>query len=210
MGDESRVDTVPAPMLETAEPGVRERLPYDGQGRATRLDRRKQFSLLLVRGDGMRVLRFNFPRPLAVGAFVTVAVLVSATAVVVGDYFKLRQLTREAVTFADQIAEQRKAIDVSNQRIAALTEMSGWRELHARIQEPFGPERALAVRNKSIGGATSGSDTRPAMLSPGDELNRLAETVTEQATTCARSTGSWPAPARRSRPCRRAGRCGAP
>ena len=180
MGEESRVDTVPAPVLETAQPAVRERLPYEGQGRPKRLDRRKQFSLLLVRGDGVRVLRFNFPRPLAVGVFVSVAVLVSATGVVVGDYFKLRQLTREAVTFADQIAEQRKAIDASNQRIAALTkEMSGWRELHARIQEPFGPERAMAVRNKSIGGATSGSDTRPAMISPGDELNRLTETVTE-------------------------------
>jgi murein DD-endopeptidase MepM/ murein hydrolase activator NlpD len=145
------------------------------------LDRRKQFSLLLVRGDGVRVLRFNFPRPLAVGSFATLAVLVSVIGVVVGDYFKLRELTREAVTHADQIAEQRKTIAAFNHRVADLTkEMSGWRELHARIQEPFGPERASAVRDKGIGGSTSkSSDTRPALLSPGDELNRLTETVTE-------------------------------
>jgi murein DD-endopeptidase MepM/ murein hydrolase activator NlpD len=145
------------------------------------LDRRKQFSLLLVRGDGMRVLRFNFPRPLAVGSFVTLAVLVSITGAIVGDYLKLRHLTREAVTYADQIAEQRRTIESFNQRVAALTkEMSSWREIHARIQEPFGPERASGARDKGIGGSTSkSSDTRPPMVTPGDELNHLTQTVTE-------------------------------
>ena len=180
MGEESSVDTVPAPMLETAQPGVREGWPRDGRGRPKGLDRRKQFSLLLVRGDGMRVLRFNFTRTLALGSFVTLALFVSVTGAVVGNYLKLRQLTLEAVTYGDQIAEQHKTIDAVNRRIAALSkEMAGWREIHARIQEPFGPERASAVRNKGIGGPTSRSDTRPAMLSPSDELNRLAETVAE-------------------------------
>jgi len=134
-----------------------------------------------VRGDGMRVLRFNFARPVAVGSFLTLAVVVSVTGAVVGDYMKLRHLTREAVTYADQIAEQQKTIDGFNQRVAALSkEMAGWREIHARIQEPFGPERAPAVRDKGIGGSTSkSSDTRQAMMSPGDELNRLAATVNE-------------------------------
>lgn len=127
----------------------------------------------------MRVLRFNFARPVAVGSFVALAAVVSVVGAVVGDYLKLRHLTAEAVTYADQIAEQRKTIGVVNQRIAALSkEMSGWREIHARIQEPFGPERAAAVRDKGIGGTTSSAETSP-MLSPGDELNRLAETVTE-------------------------------
>ena len=181
MGEDSSVDTVPAPVLETAQqPGAREGWPRHGRGRPKRLDRRKQFSLLLVRGDGIRVLRFNFARLLAVASFVTLAILVSVTGAVVGDYVKLRHLTREAVTFSDQIAEQRKTIDAVNQRIAALSkEMSGWREIHARIQEPFGPERATAVRNKGIGGSTAKPDARPAMLSPSDELNRLSETVTE-------------------------------
>ena len=170
IGEESSVDAARARLLEAA-----------GRARPKRVDHRKQFSLLLVRGDGMRVLRFNFARPVAVGSFVSLAMVVSITGAIMGDYVKLRQLTREAVTFADQIAEQRKTIDASNQRIAALTkEMSGWRELHARIQEPFGPERASAVREKGIGGSTSrSSDARSAMLAPGDELNRLAETVTE-------------------------------
>jgi murein DD-endopeptidase MepM/ murein hydrolase activator NlpD len=178
---EPSVDPVRAPMLERARSRAWRAWRSAGRGTPKRLDRRKQFSVLLVRGDGVRVLRFNFPRPLAVGSFATLAVLVAVIGVVVGDYFKLRQLTREAVTHADQIAEQRKTLAAFNHRVADLTkEMSGWRELHARIQEPFGPERASAVRNKGIGGSTStSSETRPALLSPGDELNRLTDTVTE-------------------------------
>jgi murein DD-endopeptidase MepM/ murein hydrolase activator NlpD len=180
MGEESSVDTVPKRMLETAQPGAREGWPRDGRGRPKRLDHRKQFSLLLVRGDGMRVLRFNFARPLAIGSFVTLAVLVSVTGALVGDYLKLRQITRESRTYGEQIAEQHRTIDAVNRRIAALSkEMSGWREIHARIQEPFGPERASAVRDKGIGGPTARSDARPAALSPSDELNRLAATVSE-------------------------------
>src|SRR5688572_30815521 len=121
IGEESSVDTVAAPVLETAQPRPREGWRGNGRGSPKRLDHRKQFSLLLVRGDGMRVLRFNFPRPLAVGSFVSLAVLVSAMGVVVGDYLKLRHLTREAVTYADQIAEQRKTIAGFNQRIAGLS-----------------------------------------------------------------------------------------
>ena len=181
MGEESVDAAVAEPVPAAAQPRAREGSPHDSRGRGKQWDRRKQFSFLLVRGDGMRVLRFNFARPLAVGSFVGLGVLVSVTGAIVGDYVKLRHLTREAVTFADQIAEQRKTIEASNQRIAALTkEMSGWRELHARIQEPFGPERASAVRARGIGGSTSkSSEAQTPMVSPGDELNRLAETVTE-------------------------------
>jgi murein DD-endopeptidase MepM/ murein hydrolase activator NlpD len=181
IGEESSVDTAGEPVLDAAPPRAQVSWPRDGRGRPKRVDRRKQFSLLIVRGDGMRVLRFNFPRPLAVGSFLALATVVSVTGAIVGDYLKLRHLTREAVTFADQIAEQRKTIDGFNQRIAALSkEMSGWREIHARIQEPFGPERAAAVRNKGMGGSTSqSSETRSPMISPGDELNHLTETVTE-------------------------------
>src|SRR5918992_1025162 len=125
MREDSSVDTVAERALETGRRRAWGRWPRAGRVKPKRFDHRKQFSLLLVRGDGVRVVRFNFARPLAVGSFVTLAVIVSAAGAVVGDYLKLRHLTREAVTFADQIAEQRKTIESSNQRIAALTrEMS--------------------------------------------------------------------------------------
>jgi murein DD-endopeptidase MepM/ murein hydrolase activator NlpD len=138
---------------------------------------RDQFSLLVVRGDGTRVVRLNFTRPTARGAFVGLAVTLAVVGALVGDWANLRELTREARTFARQIADQRETIDSFNRRVAELRqEMTGWRELHARIWEPFGPELTPGVRDKGIGGAVKVAD----QVSGKDELARLTETVTEQ------------------------------
>jgi murein DD-endopeptidase MepM/ murein hydrolase activator NlpD len=178
---ESGVDTVRGRMPATAQSAaVRAGLLRDGGPRPQSVNRSRQFSVLLVRGDGVRMLRFNFARPVAIGSFVTLALLVTVTGGFVGDYLKLRQITREAATYGDQIVAQRKTIDAVNERIASLRkEMGGWREMHVRIQEPFGPERAPSGRDKGIGGSTTRPETRPAPVSPSDELNRLTETVSE-------------------------------
>jgi murein DD-endopeptidase MepM/ murein hydrolase activator NlpD len=145
-----------------------------------RQDRRNQFSLLIVRGDGTRVIRFNFPRPAVVGAGVALATVVSLTGALLGDWVQLRELTREAVTFQAQINEQRATINTFNRRLAEIRgEMTGWRDMHAKIWEPFGPGLAPGGRDRGIGGATSGNAT-PAALSPTDELNRLSDNVKEQ------------------------------
>jgi murein DD-endopeptidase MepM/ murein hydrolase activator NlpD len=138
---------------------------------------RDQFSLLVVRGDGTRVVRFNFTRPTARGAFVGLAITLAVVGALAGDWANLRELTREARTFARQIAAQRETIDSFNRRVAELRqEMTGWRELHARIWEPFGPELTPGARDKGIGGAVKVAD----LVSAKDELARLTETVTEQ------------------------------
>jgi murein DD-endopeptidase MepM/ murein hydrolase activator NlpD len=140
--------------------------------------RRSQFSLLVVRGDGVRVVRFNFARPFAVAGFVTLAALVSLTGALLGDWLQLRQLTREAVTFSVQIAEQRRTIDAFNGRVAELRkEVGAWHEMHARIQEAFGPEVGRGGRDRGIGGATTPPDRPAGRPSGADELNRLTETI---------------------------------
>lgn len=142
----------------------------------------KRYSLLVVRGDGARVLRFNFPRPAAVGAFVVVAVAVSVVGALVGDWVQLRRLTREAQTFSRQLAEQRTTIDGFNRRVGELRqEMAGWRELHARIWEPFGPELAPGGRDRGIGGGSIPPDRLPARPGVKDELARLSEGVMEHS-----------------------------
>ncbi|HEU4366868.1 MAG TPA: M23 family metallopeptidase [Methylomirabilota bacterium] len=143
--------------------------------------RSRQFSLLIVRGDGVRMVRLNVPRPAVVGAGVALAVVVSVTAALVGDWIQLRQLTREAVTFHRQIQEQRATLDTFNRRLAEIRqEMSGWRDLHAKIWEPFGPELTPGGRDRGIGGGAPSPDRMPARLSPTDELNRMSESVKEQ------------------------------
>jgi len=142
---------------------------------------RRGYSLLIVRGDGARVVRLNVPRPAVAGTFVAVAVALSVVAALVGDWAQLRQLTREAKTFGQQIADQRATIDLFNRRVAKLRrEMSGWREIHARIWEPFGPGFKPASRDKGIGGGTPAKDEAPERLTPRQELDSLAEVVAEQ------------------------------
>ena len=147
-----------------------------------------QFSLLIVRGDGTKVVRFNFTRPVARGAFAALALAVSVVGTLATDWVQLRELTREARTFARQIAEQHATIDSFNRRVVDLRqEIVGWRELHARIWEPFGPELTPGARDKGIGG---GGVKVAARIAPGDEiagriavgaeLERLAESVKEQ------------------------------
>lgn len=170
----------PLPEPRAAEPSARPTVRADP--RKKRVDRRAQFSLLVVRGDGARILRFNFPRPAAIGAGVAIAVVVSLTGALLGDWVHMRELNRDAATFHEQIAAQRDTINTFNGRVAELRkEMAGWRDLHARIWEPFGPERALGGKDRGIGGASSAAaEQRPASLSPVDQLNRLGEAVKEQ------------------------------
>jgi murein DD-endopeptidase MepM/ murein hydrolase activator NlpD len=158
----------------------------ESQGAALgRKDPRRQFSLLLVRGDGARVLRVNFPRPVVTGTLAALAICVAVLGGLVGDWVQLRALTREARTFSRQIADQRATIDSFNRRVAELRkEMGGWRELHARIWEPFGPELTPGRRDRGIGGGSREADRSPASLDQKldqkEEIERLAESVVEQ------------------------------
>jgi murein DD-endopeptidase MepM/ murein hydrolase activator NlpD len=188
---QTSVDTVSSPSLISANSGVRRgwlhRLSapipaaYPAPRRRSVNRRRGQFSLLVVRGDGVRVMRFNFARPLAVAGFVAMAASVSLVGALVGDWLQLRELTRESATFAAQIAEQRRTIDDFNRRVADLRkEVGAWREMHARIQEPFGPEAGRTSRDRGVGGATTPSDRPTPGVSTSDELNRLTDTIMQE------------------------------
>jgi murein DD-endopeptidase MepM/ murein hydrolase activator NlpD len=184
------IDSVSSAVLEATKPSGRRGWLRRGLGperpaspvRRRSVNRhRAQFSLLVVRGDGVRVIRFNFARPLAVAGFVALAACVTTVGALVGDWLQLRQLTRESVTFAAQIAEQRKTINDFNRRVADLRkEVGAWRELHARIQEPFGPEAGRGSRDRGIGGATTPSAYPSAGPSASEELNRLTETIMQE------------------------------
>jgi len=184
---ESLVDRGDEAVFESPNP---ETLARSGAGelaganpgrKRNRLNRRGQFSLLIVRGDGVRVLRFNFSRPFALGTGIVLAVVVSVTGVLVGDWTHMREISRDASTFHAQLTEQRATIDAFNGRVAELRkEMAGWRDLHAKIWEPFGPELAPGGKDRGIGGGTPTKDPTPGRHSPVDELNRLSDAVKEQ------------------------------
>lgn len=178
------MDARPEPSAELAEsPTPRADMTSAARPGAAikRVDHRSQFSLLIVRGDGVRVLRFNFPRRLPTIATAVLALFICGLGTLVGDWWHVRQRMRDAAHLFQRIDEQQATIDSMNRRVADLRkEVTGWRELHARIWEPFGPELAPKSRDSGIGGGRSTPPDRPESASPTDELERLSEQVMEE------------------------------
>ena len=146
------------------------------------MSRRDQYSLLVLRGDGTRLLRITVPRRLAIGGLVSLALGVSALGTLVGDYLQLRQLTRETRAYAQQVAQQRRIIERFSERVGELQhEAAAWREMHTRIWEALGPEAQPGTRPTGIGGPVASiQEPRLPALSPTDELERLAEQVKDE------------------------------
>ena len=146
------------------------------------MDRRKQFSLLVVRGDGARVLRLRFPRRLPAIVLASLMLLVTAFGVLAGDWWLMRTRMQEVASLFRELDARRATIETFNQRVAELqTEVASWRELHARIWEPFGPDAAPKGRGTGIGGSrATPAGQPPAQTVPSEELSRLSESVMEE------------------------------
>ena len=172
---ESSVDTLARPVLETRQS------PSPAAKPRGRVSHTNQFSLLVVRGDGIRVVRFNFPRRLPLFGVVALVVGVSLLGVLIGDWWQVRSRMRDSASLYQQIDEQQATIDSFNRRLAQVRqEMTTWREMHARIWEPFGPEIPPKGREVGIGGRATPSEEGVGRSTPLDELDRLAEVVTEE------------------------------
>jgi murein DD-endopeptidase MepM/ murein hydrolase activator NlpD len=112
---------------------------------------------------------------------VTLVVLSAALGALVADGLGL-QLGRNARRHVERIAEQRAALSAIKHKVAELRqEMAGWRDVHARLYDAFGPDNDPEGRAKGIGGPAGTVDRLIARLSPRDELERLAEGIAEES-----------------------------
>ena len=146
------------------------------------MNRGARFSLVLVRGDGARVLRLSFPRRLPIIVLAGFLVLVAGLAAVAGDWWLSRPRLREVGSLLQVVDAQRATIASLKGRMAEVqTEVASWRDLHGRIWEPFGPDAAPKGRRTGIGGprATS-ADPLKDRVTPTDEVDRLAEAVRDE------------------------------
>ena len=171
------VDSLREPMLETAQDLGR---PLT-QGRSARVNHKKQFSLLVVRGDGARVLRLSFPKRLPLTILVAGVVVAGGFSVVVGDWWHVRQRIRDSASLYQQIDEQRAMIDKFNRRVTELRqEVASWGELHGHIWEAFGPDVAPKNSGTGIGGRATPTERPTGKLSAMAQLDLLAENVIEE------------------------------
>jgi murein DD-endopeptidase MepM/ murein hydrolase activator NlpD len=141
------------------------------------------FNLLVVHDDGRRIARLTLPRWLILtmlGLFLAVA---ASVGVIYTDYLKLRSQRASLNDLTARVAEQQSVIETSQAKMRQIrAEIDGWRELQARIWEPFGPEDGSVKRGTGIGGGTG--PPRAAESSDGaaigDELERLTSMVQEE------------------------------
>jgi murein DD-endopeptidase MepM/ murein hydrolase activator NlpD len=147
----------------------------------------RRFNLLLVRDDGARVLRLTLPRWAMLLALGGLALGGGGAALGVGAlYRQYRGLEAERATLASvlpQLHEQQALLDTYRARARDLrAEIDGWRQIHARILEPFGPDAGLTRRAPGVGG-TSAAAPRDEEAGAGggtDDFLRLASLVQDE------------------------------
>jgi murein DD-endopeptidase MepM/ murein hydrolase activator NlpD len=114
------------------------------------------------------------------GLFLTVPVSVT---LIYKDYLALRSQRASLNQLGARVVEQQEMIDASQTKMRQIrAEIDGWRELHAKIWEPFGPEDGASKRSAGIGGGTgqSRSAEPPDRAAIGDELERLTGIVKDE------------------------------
>jgi murein DD-endopeptidase MepM/ murein hydrolase activator NlpD len=143
------------------------------------VSRRQDFRLLVVRGDGARVLRLTVPRRLLVAVVASCLVGSAVLGALAMDWLELRRITRDVRPHVPEFVAQRAAIQDAYARIVELRrEVDGWRTIHARLFDAFGPDGNPS--GKGIGGRATPVERAPDHLSPLDELTRLAEGLAEE------------------------------
>jgi murein DD-endopeptidase MepM/ murein hydrolase activator NlpD len=141
----------------------------------------RRFNFLVVHDDGRRIARVTLPRWLILSVLgLSVVVPVSVAVIYYTDYLHLRSERATLNDLAARVAAQQGVIDASQSKMREIrAEIDGWRELHARIWEPFRPEDGSARRGTGIGGGTGPARVAetPDRAAIGDELDRLTGIV---------------------------------
>ncbi len=142
------------------------------------MSKAKQFNLLMVRDDGSRVLRLSIPG-WAVGVVVGgLAVIILGLAFIYPDYVNLRHQRGTFAALSERLHIQQGLLDASQSRLREIRgEIDSWRDLHAKIWEPFGPEAAPVKRGTGIGGKTAAEPVRGPVK---EEMDRLLGIVREE------------------------------
>lgn len=147
------------------------------------MSRAKRLNILIVPSDGSRPLRLKLARWVVYTLLIAGAIGVSTIAAAVGDYVRVRGLAAEPAKLQRQVAEQKALIESFQKRIGEIRlEVATWRDLHAKIWEPFGPDVGPVRQTKGIGGASVATTAERvgSRLSAIEEVDRLAETVDEE------------------------------
>lgn len=144
---------------------------------------RREFNLLVVHGDGRGIARLTLPRWLILTVLGLFLAVPASVTVIYTDYLTLRTQRASLNELSVRVVKQQQVIDGWQTRMRQIrAEIDGWRELRAKIWEPFGPEDGATKRSAGIGGSTGPSRAveTPDHAAIGAELERLTSIVKDE------------------------------
>jgi len=144
---------------------------------------RREFNLLVVHGDGRGIARLTLPRWLILTVLGLFLAVPASVTVIYTDYLTLRTQRASLNELSVRVVKQQQVIDGWQTRMRQIrAEIDGWRELRAKIWEPFGPEDGATKRSVGIGGSTGPSRAveTPDHAAIGEELERLTSIVKDE------------------------------
>jgi murein DD-endopeptidase MepM/ murein hydrolase activator NlpD len=144
---------------------------------------RREFNLLVVHGDGRGIARLTLPRWLILTVLGLFLAVPASVTVIYTDYLTLRTQRASLNELSVRVVKQQQVIDGWQTRMRQIrAEIDGWRELRAKIWEPFGPEDGATKRSAGIGGSTGPPRAveTPDHAAIGDELERLTSIVKDE------------------------------
>ena len=134
------------------------------------------FSLLVVHGDGSRVLRVDLPRWIVYGTLGSLAALFAAS--LAGEYLVGRLDGDQVAALRRRVDDQRALIDSFHTRVAAVRgEIMAWKALHTRMWEALRPDAGAEVRGAAAAAVAPVAGVEP---TPREDLDLLATAVGQE------------------------------
>src|SRR5262245_19871326 len=145
---------------------------------------RERVHVVVERADGSRIVRVPAPRWLVSVAVGLAGLVLVAAGALYRDYVTLTAHRADFGALQARVREQQVLIDGFQDRVAQMrAEVDGWRQLRARIWQPFGPESDPAAPRPAGVGGTAIRHIEPPPSAPLpllDELEQVSAVVAEE------------------------------
>ena len=141
--------------------------------------------LQFVRADGGRSRTVHVPRVATCVVAAVIAATSGALGLATAEYLQLKRQSMTLAAVHREAAEQRALVESFQKRIGEVRkEIATWKEIHARMAEPFGPDGGTTrpATVAGIGGGTGQVRSDPEGERPRvyEEVEALAATVLEE------------------------------
>jgi murein DD-endopeptidase MepM/ murein hydrolase activator NlpD len=141
--------------------------------------------LQFMRADGGQTRTVHVPRVATCVVAAVIAVVTGALGMATAEYLTLKTQAMTLAAAHREAAEQRALVESFHKRIGEVRkEIASWKEIHARMAEPFGPDGGTkaAAAATGIGGGTGQVRQDPEGDKPQvyEEVEALAASVLEE------------------------------